>query len=292
MTRREVAACAILVGFAVVSAAAPLLAPHDPFDTASVDLLDRLAPPAFLTGGTLRFPLGTDVDGRDVLSAMLYGARLSLLVGAVATVLALLLGVPVGLLAGYAPRRPGTALTGMVDAQLAVPAILVALLADGAARAMLPRALWNVAAVPVLAFAIGLARWPSFARPVRDRVLLEHRRGYVAAARLAGVSEIDIAADHVLPNVLRPLLTAGPLGFALAVLDEATLSFLGVGLPAVRPSLGTLARLGHQELLSGIWWVVLFPAVALMIPVGAILLFGGASPERPDLPGPARAEPR
>ena len=275
-------AAAVLAAAVLAVLLAPLYAPQNPFDIASLSLADSLDPPAFLPGGALHFPLGTDGQGRDMLSAILYGARLSFLTGVLAMLLAAAVGVPVGLAAGYVGGLADTVLMRLADAQLAVPAMLVALLADGVARALLPRATVAALAIPILAAAIGLARWPHFARLVRGAARLEGGRDYVAAARLAGVRGIGIARDHVLPNVLGPALVLFALTLGLAVMDEATLSFLGVGLPPTRPSLGTLIRLGNDYLLSGEWWVAVFPALALAVPVLSANVLGDAIRDRLD----------
>ena len=260
--------------------AAPLYAPQNPYNLASLSLLDSLDPPSFLPGGNWQFPLGTDAQGRDVLSAILYGARLSFLVGALAVAVAAAIGVPVGLAAGFAGGALDALLMRLADAQLAVPAMLIALLADGVARVLLPHGWLDGASVAILVAAIGLARWPQFARLVRGAAHLEGQRDYIAAARLAGVKSFDIALDHILPNVMAPVLVLFALSLGLAVIDEATLSFLGVGLPPTRPSLGTLIRVGSDYLLSGEWWLVLFPALALAVPVLLANLLGDAIREQ------------
>jgi len=257
----------VLASAALAALLGPLLAPQDPFDMASLDLMDSLQPPFFLPGGHLRFLLGSDGQGRDVLSAILYGGRLSFLIGMLAVALAVLIGAPAGLAAGYAGGWADAALMRLADSQLAFPGLLVALLADGVARALLPRDRLASAALPVLVVAIGLSRWPHFARVVRGAVQGEMARPYVEAARLLGLPGSRIALAHVLPNAIAPALVLLRLSLGLAVLDEATLSFLGVGLPPTRPSLGTLIRLGREQLLSGAWWVILFPALALALPL-------------------------
>ena len=216
------------------------------------------------------------------------GARLSFFVGGLAVLVAAVIGVPVGLAAGYAGGVADAVLMRLADAQLAVPAMLVALLADGVARVLVPRQWLDAASVAILVGAIGLARWPQFARVVRTAAQLEGQRDYVAAARLAGIAPFDIALDHVLPNVLGPALVLFALSLGLAVIDEATLSFLGVGLPPTQPSLGTLIRIGSDYLLSGDWWLVLFPALALAVPVLAANLVGDAIRDRLDPRGRTR----
>jgi peptide/nickel transport system permease protein len=276
-----IAIAAAIAGAAAIAAlAAPILAPQNPFNSASLDLLNSLLPPAFLPGGASAFPLGTDGQGRDVLSAILYGARLSFVVGALAVALAAALGLAAGLAAGSTGGWTDAALMRLADAQLAFPAVLLALLIDGAARALLPRAEAEAAAAPVLVIAIGASRWPQFARLVRAAARLAAGRDYVAAARLMGLGRLRVLLAHVAPNALGPALVLAPLSLGLAMLDEATLSFLGVGLPATTPSLGTLIRLGEEYLLAGDWWVVVFPAAALALPVLALNVLGDALRDR------------
>lgn len=281
MTAHPARRGAVILGVAVLAAlAVPALAPQDPYDTASLDLLNSLLPPSFLPGGEAAFPLGTDGQGRDMLSAILFGARLSFSVGALALLLAALVGVPAGLLAGFAGGWADVVVMRLADAQLAVPAVLLALLLDGAARALLsPERAANVA-VPVLVAAIGFGRWPQFARVVQGNARLVAQRDYVAAARLLGRSRWRILLGHVAPNATGPALVLAPLSLGLAVIDEATLSFLGVGLPVTRPSLGTLIRMGMEYLISGQWWVVLFPALALAVPLLLLNLYGDALRDR------------
>jgi peptide/nickel transport system permease protein len=284
-------AAVLLAAIVLAVAAAPLYAPQNPFNLASLRLLDSLDPPAFLHGGVNRFLLGTDAQGRDVLSAMLYGARLSFSVGILAVALAALIGVPVGLAAGFSGGVVDIALMRIADAQLAVPAMLIALLVDGIVRAIVPHTWLDGATVAILVAAIGLARWPQFARLVRGATQLEAQRDYVAASRLMGIKPFDIALDHILPNVLAPALVLFALSLGLAVIDEATLSFLGVGLPPTRPSLGTLIRLGNDYLLSGEWWLIVFPALALALPVLLANLLADAVCDRMDPRGRVRARP-
>lgn len=282
MTMRSGTALAAAVAAMALLAAlgAPLLAPQDPFDTASLDLRNSLLPPAFLRGGVPAFPLGTDGQGRDLLSAILYGARLSFLVGVLAVGLAAAIGLPAGLIAGYAGGWLDAALMRLADAQLAFPAVLLALLIDGVARALLAPARAEAAALPVLVAAIGVSRWPQFARLVRGAARLAAGCDYVAAARLIGLGRERVLFVHVAPNAIGPALVLLPLSLGLAVLDEATLSFLGVGLPPTTPSLGTLIRLGGEYLLAGQWWVVVFPAAALAVPVLALNVLGDALRDR------------
>ncbi len=262
---------AVFVGAAVF---APWVAPHDPFDLASVNLLDALLPPAWMEGGEWRFPLGTDDQGRDVLSTIIYGSRISLGVGFASVLFALLIGVPLGLVAGYAGGRVDAIIMRIADVQLSFPAILIALLVDGVARGLLPRELHDEMAIYVLVFAIGISGWVQYARTVRGSTLVERDREYVQAARLIGVSPARIMARHILPNVLGPVLVIATIHLALAIITEATLSFLGVGVPPTQPSLGTLIRIGNDYLFSGEWWITVFPGAALAILVLAVNLLG------------------
>ncbi len=252
------------------------LAPHDPFDLASLSVMDSFKPPAFL-GGTdadWSWPLGTDDQGRDVLSAILYGTRISLLVGVLAIGFALAVGIAMGLVAGYLGGALESLLMRIADIQLTFPAILIALLVDGVVRAALPRDVHDRVQVYVLVFAIGIARWPQFARTVRGSTLVERGRDYVMAARVIGLPSWRIMTSHILPNVLGPVLVIATLNLGLAILDEATLSFLGVGLPPAQPSLGTLIRIGNDFLFSGEWWIALFPGATLAVLVLSINLLG------------------
>ena len=253
---------------------APWVAPHDPFNLAGLNLMDSLKPPAFLPDGDISFPLGTDEQGRDMLSGMMYGARISLFVGALAVVLALVVGISAGLVAGYAGGLIDAVLMRIADVQLTFPAILIALLVDGVVRAVLPRDSHEQAEVYVLVFSIGIALWPQFARTVRGSTMVERGREYVMAARVIGLSPLRIMASHILPNVLGPVLVIATLNLGIAIVTEATLSFLGVGLPPTQPSLGTLIRIGDDFLFSGEWWITIFPGVMLGMMVLAINLLG------------------
>ena len=260
--------CIVGAGFA------PWIAPHDPFNIATLSLLDSFKPPIFLADGTWSNVLGTDEQGRDVLSAIMYGARVSLIVGASAVVFAMVLGIAIGLLSGFAGGILDAILMRAADVQLTFPAILMALLIDGVVGALVPKALHDQVQIYVIVFAIGISRWPQFARTVRGSTMVERGKDYVAAARVIGLPGPRIMARHILPNVLGPVLVIGTLTLGLAILDEATLSFLGVGLPATQPSLGTLIRIGDDFLYSGQWWVTVFPGAALVLMVLAINLLG------------------
>ena len=275
-TRQPVAVLAALVTLAFVAAAAlaPWLAPHDPFDPASLSLMDAFTPPAWSEGGTAAFPLETDDQGRDILSAIMHGARISLVVGFLATLFSVALGVTLGVTSGYVGGWYDAAVMRLADVQLTIPALLVALLVDGVARAALAGRVTEALAVYVLIFSIGIANWPQYARVTRGGALVERNKDYVAAARLIGVHPAAIMLRHILPNVLGPVLVLATIGLALAIVTEATLSFLGVGVPPTTPSLGTLIRIGNDFLFSGEWWITLFPSLALVLLVLAVNLLG------------------
>jgi peptide/nickel transport system permease protein len=268
-------AAAAVTALLVLSALfAPWLAPHNPFDLASLNLLDARDPPAWQAGGSWTYPLGTDDQGRDILSAILYGTRLSLFVGCAAILLALVLGVGLGLLAGYAGGWIDALIMRIADVQLSFPAILVALLVDGVARGLWPRERQDEIAVYVVVLAIASSIWVQFARTVRGSTLVERSKEYVQAARIIGVHPVLVAWRHVLPNAMGPVLVIATINLAIAIITEATLSFLGLGLPVTQPSLGTLIRIGENFLLSGEWWILLFPGIALAGLALAVNLLG------------------
>ena len=267
-------AAATIAALCLVGAVfAGALAPYDPFDLARLELGDARLPPAWLDGGTPRYLLGTDDQGRDILSALLYGARLSLAVGAASVLVSLLVGVPLGLLSGYVGGRVDAVLMRICDVMLSFPAILVALLVDGVGRALFPAA-HDALAFGVLVAAIALTGWVPYARTVRGSALVERGRDYVLAARVIGVAPWRIARRHVLPNVLGPVWVLATIQLASAILIEATLSFLGVGMPPTTPSLGTLIRVGNDFLFSGEWWIAAFPGAMLMLIAVSVNLLG------------------
>jgi len=257
-------AAAVVALIAAGALLAPLLAAQNPFDPAALELANSLLPPAWIDGGEARFLLGSDDQGRDMLSALLYGSRISLMVGLAAVAFSALLGVAVGLLAGYAGGWLDAVLMRLADVQLTFPAILIALMVDGFVRAALPAEVHEGIALYVLIFSIGIADWPQYARVVRAGTAVQKTLGYVAAARVMGVGPVRIVLRHVLPNVLSSVFVLATLGFTSAIIAEATLSFLGVGMPPTSPSLGTLIRIGNDFLFSGEWWITLFPSLALV----------------------------
>jgi len=251
---------------------APWVAPHNPFDLATLNLSDARLPPAWAEEGQSRYLLGTDDQGRDILSALFYGARISLLVGLASVLLSLVFGVGLGLLSGFAGGRVDAFIMRVCDVMLSFPSILIALLIDGVGRALFPNA-HDTLAFAVLILAIALPGWVPYARTVRGSTMVERNKEYVQAARVIGVSSGRIMVRHVLPNVLGPVLVLSTIQVASAILIEATLSFLGVGVPPTQPSLGTLIRVGNDFLFSGEWWITIFPgAVLVMISLSINLL--------------------
>jgi peptide/nickel transport system permease protein len=268
-----VISAAVALALIVVAFAAPWIAPHDVLDLAQIDLKDSMLPPAWMEGGNPGFLLGTDEQGRDVLSALMYGARISLFVGGASVILSVLIGVSLGLVSGYIGGRVDAFLMRVCDVMLSFPPILVALLIDGVGRAIFPDAhTWL--AFGVLIFAIALTGWVNYARTVRGSTMVERNKEYVQAARVIGVAPWRIMWKHVLPNVMGPVLVLATIQVALAILTEATLSFLGVGVPPTSPSLGTFINEGNKQLFSGAWWLVIFPGAMLVAIALSINLFG------------------
>ncbi len=265
----------IVVLLILMAVLADFVAPTNPFDPASLNLMNGFTPPmepnAF-TGETFLF--GTDDQGRDLLSAIIYGLRVSLFVGLTAVILAMVLGVSLGLLAGYRGGWVDAVIMRVADIQMTFPSILIAVLIFGVARGLLPPDLRDELAISVLIIAIGLSEWVPFARTVRGTTMVEKEKEYVQAAKLIGLGSGQIMARHILPNVLSPVLVIATITLALAIIAEATLSFLGVGAPPTEPSLGTLIRIGQDYLFSGEWWILLFPAVTLLALALSVNLLG------------------
>ena len=250
------------------------IAPHNPFDLKTLNLLDAFTPPAWTERGNPAYLLGTDDQGRDVLSTIMFGARVSLMVGLASVALAVVVGVALGLVAGYVGGRTDAVIMRIADVQLSFPAILIALLINGVASAVLPRQSQGDLALVVLILAIAASNWVQYARTVRGSTMVEKNKEYVQAARVIGVPPAGIMRRHLLPNVLGPVLVLATINIATAIITEATLSFLGVGVPPTQPSLGTLIRVGNDFLFSGEWWITLFPGAALVAMVLAINLLG------------------
>lgn len=256
--------CAFFAGF---------IAPHNPFDLATLELSDSMLPPAWMEGGQAKYLLGTDEQGRDVLSALFYGARISLLIGGASVIVSMLIGVSLGLLSGYAGGRVDGFIMRVCDVMLSFPSILIALLIAGVGRALFPQA-HDSLAFGVLILAIALPGWVQYARTVRGSTMVERGKEYVQAARVVGVPPMRIMLRHVLPNVLGPVLVLATIHLALAIQTEATLSFLGVGVSPTSPSLGTFINEGNKQLFSGAWWLVIFPGTMLLLIALSMNLFG------------------
>ena len=253
---------------------APILAPHNPFDLKTLNLLDAFTPPAWTAAGKGQFFLGTDDQGRDVLSTIMYGSRVSLTVGICAVALSMVIGITLGLISGYVGGALDSFIMRVADVQLSFPAILIALLIDGVARVVIGKDGHDEVAVYVLIFAIAASGWVQYARTVRGSTLVERNKEYVQAARVIGRKPLAIMFSHVLPNVMGPVFVLATLHVGAAIITEATLSFLGVGVPPTQPSLGTLIRIGNDFLVSGEWWITVFPGIMLVILVLSINIIG------------------
>jgi peptide/nickel transport system permease protein len=267
-------AAAIVALFFIVAIAAPLLAPQDPFDPAQIELINSRISPLWTADGQSPFLLGTDEQGRDVFSAILYGLRISLAVGVMGVALAATIGITLGLISGYFGGLVDTVIMRIADVQLTFPAILIALLIDGVVKSVLGNQLDSTAMLGVLVIAIGLSFWVQYARTVRGSVMVERNKDYVAAAQLIGLPSPVIMVRHVLPNTLGPILVIATINLALAILTEATLSFLGSGMPDTMPSLGTLIRIGNNYLFAGEWWIVAFPGLSLALLILSMNMLG------------------
>ncbi|WP_127145150.1 ABC transporter permease [Pelagibacterium montanilacus] len=269
-----VVAASIALILILAAVFAPWIAPYNPFDPRTLNLMDGYTAPMETSFAGNYFLLGADHQGRDVFSTILYGSRVSLLVGLSATLFAMTLGVSLGLIAGYRGGFTDAIIMRICDIQLTFPAILIALLIFGVARGLIPPSQQESTALYVLILAIGLSNWAQFARTVRGATMVERQKDYVAAARIMGVHPLFILVRHILPNVTGPVLVIATIGLALAIIEEATLSFLGVGVPPTQPSLGTLIRIGQQFLFSGEWWILFFPALTLVLLALSVNLLG------------------
>ena len=269
-----ITAAVIIFTYLIATLFANFVAPHNPFDLRTLNLLDAFTPPSWTERGNPNYLLGTDDQGRDVLSAIIFGSRMSLTIGLCATLLAMTLGVTLGLVSGYVGGKLDAFIMRVADIQLSFPAILIALLIDGVARVVLPKDSHDQLAVYVLILAIAASGWVSYARTVRGSTLVERNKEFVQAARVIGRHPLAIMFAHVLPNVLGPVLVIATLQIGAAIITESSLSFLGVGVPPTQPSLGTLIRIGNDFLFSGEWWITMFPGAALVILVLSINVLG------------------
>lgn len=264
----------LCVVFILGAILAPWIAPTNPYDLKTLDILDSFLPPFWLPDGKMTYLLGTDDQGAGVFSSILFGARVSLLVGFGSVLLAAIVGVSLGLMAGYFGGKIDAFIMRVADIQMTFPAILLALLIGGIGEAVVPAASRAAMAIPVLILAIGISNWAQYARTVRGSTMVEKNKEYIMAARLIGLNSFSIMTKHVLLNIMGPVLVIGTINLAFAIITEATLSFLGVGVPVTQPSLGMLIRNGNDYLFSGEWWIVIFPSLALVILALSVNLLG------------------
>ncbi|WP_424947982.1 ABC transporter permease [Candidatus Spongiihabitans sp.] len=272
--RTAMASAAVLLVFMLVAVTAPVLAPYNPWDQTQFDIMDSELPPLGSVGADSRFLLGTDAMGRDMLSTMLYGTGISIAIGIFATLLQCLIGVSIGLVAGYFGGRLDSFLMRFADIQLSFTTLMVAIIILAVFQATAGLAFYNDFALLVIVLVIGIAEWPQYARTVRACVLAEKKKEYVDAARVIGLKPMTIVYRHILPNTFSPLLVISTVQVANAIITEAALSFLGLGMPITKPSLGSLIRNGFEFIFSGSWWITAFPALILIVLILAINLLG------------------
>ncbi len=264
----------VLLGFVLLAIFAPVIAPQDPYDPFQIDIMDSEIPPVWEEGGDARFLFGTDPQGRDMWSTILYGTGISLLIGFFAVILQAVIGVTLGLLSGYIGGRLDSFLMRLADIQLSLSTLMVAIIALAVFQAAFGAELYSDLAIVMLIVVIGIAEWPQYARTVRANVLAEKEKEYVDAARVIGLSRARIMFRHILPNTMTPILVISTVQVANAIVAEAALSFLGLGMPVTQPSLGSLIRNGFDYILSGQWWITVIPSIVLIILILAINLLG------------------
>ncbi len=264
----------VLSVLVIISILAPVVAPYNTYDSATIDIMDAETPPTWMEGGSENFILGTDIQGRDLLSTMIYGLRVSLLIGVGAVLFQAFVGILVGLFSGYLGGKLDSFLMRITDIQFSIPYLIVAIFTSAIFKLAFGVGRYADLAVPLLIIIIGIAEWPKYARTVRASVLGEKNKEYVEAARVIGISRWQIMFRHVLPNTLTPVLVISTIQVAEAVMSEAALSFLGLGMPITKPSLGSLIRAGFEYIFSGSWWITFFPGVLLIIFILVILLLG------------------
>jgi peptide/nickel transport system permease protein len=258
----------------LVSLFAPAIAPHNPYDTSTIDVMDAELPPSWMDGGEERFWLGTDIQGRDLYSTMLYGLRTSVAIGIGAVLFQGILGIVVGLTAGYVGGRVDSLLMRVADIQFSIPYLIVAIITSAIFQLAFGLGRFEQLAMPLLIVIIGISEWPKYARTVRASVLGEKQKEYVEAARVIGLNPARIMYRHILPNTLTPVLVISTIQVAQAVMSEAALSFLGLGMPVTKPSLGSLIKAGFQYVFSGSWWITTFPGILLVTFTLVVILFG------------------
>lgn len=264
----------ILATLALSAFGAPIIAPHNPYDTTTINIMDSELPPAWLDNADQSFLLGTDAQGRDMLSTMLYGMRISLVIGIGATLLQAIIGIVLGLISGYKGGKLDNFFMRMADVQLSFSTLMVAIFLSAIFQALFGVAAFERLAVPFLVLVIGIAEWPQYARTVRASVLAEKKKEYVEAARIIGLPSRRIMWRHILPNTLSPILVLSTVQVAHAIMSEAALSFLGLGMPITKPSLGSLINSGFDYIFSGSWWITLFPGFLLVLLILVINLLG------------------
>jgi peptide/nickel transport system permease protein len=264
----------IFLFLVIISFAAPIVAPYNPYDTTTIDIMDSELPPSWMEKGNENFWLGTDIQGRDLYSTMLYGLRTSVIIGIFAVIFQAFVGITIGLLAGYMGGRIDAFLMRITDIQFSIPYLIVAIIASAVFKIAFGVNRFEELAIPLLVIIIGMSEWPKYARTVRASVLGEKSKEYVEAARVIGLSNRLIMFRHILPNTLTPVLVISTIQVAQAVMSEAALSFLGLGMPVTKPSLGSLINLGFEYVFSGSWWITLFPGLLLVLFVLVILLLG------------------
>ena len=269
-----IASLSVLTFMIIVGLSAPIVAPYNTYDTATIDILDAEIPPSWMEGGQDNFILGTDIQGRDLLSTMIFGLRVSFIIGCGAVVVQALIGILVGLFAGYFGGKIDSFLMRITDIQFSIPYLIVAIFTSAIFKLAFGVGRYEDLAVPLLIIIIGVSHWPIYARTVRASVLGEKSKEYVEAARVIGLSRWPIMFRHILPNTMTPVLVISTIQVAEAIMSEAALSFLGLGMPITKPSLGSLIKSGFEYIFSGSWWITFFPGVALVIFVLVILLLG------------------
>lgn len=268
-----VLALIIFIFYCLVALLAPLVAPFDVNDPAFMDLINSEIAPSWISHDT-RFLLGTDAQGRDLLSVILYGTRLSLTIGICAVLIQATLGICIGLMAGYLGGRIDNFLMRCADIQLSFSNMMVAIVFLAIFQSVFGIAMYQQLAMVILILVIGLTEWPLFARTIRASVLAEKQKEYVDAARVMGISSKRIMFRHILPNTLSPVLVIFTVQIANAIVAEAALSFLGLGMPATEPSLGSLISAGFAYMFAGSWWICVLPSVTLIILILAMNLLG------------------
>ncbi len=269
-----IASFAVLLVLVIISVLAPIIAPYNTYDTSTFDIMDAETPPVWLEGGSEMFLLGTDIQGRDLLSTMIYGLRVSMIIGIGAVLFQALLGILLGMFSGFFGGKLDALLMRVADIQFSIPYLIVAIFTSAIFKLAFGVGRYEELAVPLLIIVIGMSQWPNFARTVRASVLGEKNKEYVEAARVIGINRRQIMFRHILPNTLTPVLVLSTIQVANAVMSEAALSFLGLGMPITKPSLGSLIRSGFEYIFSGSWWITFFPGVLLVIFILVILLLG------------------